>query len=112
MLRGAQGKWDVVPRIVGARRQHFVTEMLAGGAEVEKYAGLQGGHEFAAIFKAGAGASPQGRPRSPSGLPLGAGRGELAPTPRGFPAPPTGTLACRDPDRHQWRPAKRPKIPN
>jgi hypothetical protein len=51
MLRGAQGKWDVVPRIVGARRQHFVTEMLAGGAEVEKYAGLQGGHEFAAISR-------------------------------------------------------------
>lgn len=109
MLRGAQGKWDVVPRIVGARRQHFVTEMLAGGAEVEKYAGLQGGHEFAAISRPELGPL---YPRSPSGLPLGAGRGELAPTPRGFPAPPTGTLACRDPDRHQWRPAKRPKIPN
>lgn len=81
-------------------------DAFAGGAEVENYVGLQGrGHEFAAISRPGLGPL---YPRSPSGLPLGAGSGELAPTPRGFPAHFTGMLACRDPERHQRSPPRDP----
>jgi hypothetical protein len=67
-----------------------VTEMLAGGAEVEKYAGLQGGHEFAAISRPELGPLYPRSPKVALWLAAGGGTRRIGSHAEGLPGTPHG----------------------